>query len=550
MGLMAPSPFVQERKDGKKAFVVVVLFAAIAATAAVAGIYRAFIRNPVPFAATELTSTTPSLFSPPHQEQSPASNQPAKPQKAESAPAPIETPVSTDAAVPETKTVESDALPAASETPQSVAMEDEELEALRKARDAEIEKKIREIEALDAARQAREKAENAPEQLPAPVEKAPEQAPVPDPAPAAPEPPAVPAVSEPAVIAPQPAPAVPENVMPVPFFSAKKQNDANNKAVLEQLLGPTGQLRFAKTEDELPAPDLVQGNFSASLPNFGLIKPKGAPAGAPLHLIDPLPEMLEKNRHGMLPKKDSVGNTPLKAYAAPATPPLSPYIAFLLTGLGRRENVTKAAIGTMPSFVSLSFSPYSKNFETDIRDARQSGHETLIDLPMQHGSFPESDPGPLGLVAGFSEQDNRARLYKVMGRSVAYIGLTAQHNQNFSYYESAQMKEFVTDLDQRGLALVAGTDDRNMPVYRQTLRPDVYIADDMYRAAIRARLEKAKKIALEKGSAFVRIDAVPVSMVVMLEFINSFAVTEEGQIPEISFVPLSYYIEKARENKK
>lgn len=546
---MAPSPFVQERKDGKKAFVVVVLFAAIAATAAVTGVYRAFIRNPVPFAATELTSTPPSLFSPPYPEHSPAADQSAEPQKAESAPAPVETSVPTDAAVPETKTVESDALSAASGNPQSVAMEDEELEALRKARDAEIEKKIREIEALDAARQAREKAESASEQFPASVEKAPEQVPVSAPA-ASSDPPAVPAVPEPAVVVSQPAPAVPENVMPVPLFSAKKQNDANNKAVLEQLLGPTGQLRFAKTEDELPAPDLVQGNFSTSLPNFGLIKPKGAPAGAPLHLIDPLPEMLEKNRHGMLPKKDSVGNTPLKAYAAPATPPLSPYIAFLLTGLGRRENVTKAAIGTMPSFVSLSFSPYSKNFETDIRDARQSGHETLIDLPMQHGSFPESDPGPLGLVAGFSEQDNRARLYKVMGRSVAYIGLTAQHNQNFSYYESAQMKEFVNDLDQRGLALVAGTDDRNMPVYRQTLRPDVYIADDMYRAAIRARLEKAKKIALEKGSAFVRIDAVPVSMVVMLEFINSFAVTEEGQIPEISFVPLSYYIEKARENKK
>ena len=512
---MAPSPFVQRKKNGRTAFIVVLLFAGISAAGAVAGVYRAFIRNPVPSATTELTSATPNLFTPPAEVRPPPAK-PAEPEKTEQTPAaPAEqpsAPVGNEAAIAPQQAASLVTEPQAPAAPGPVSTGDPEIDALRNVRDAEIEKKIREIEKLDGERA--KAAENDP-------------------------PPAKPAKPEKTVQTP----AAPVST-PVPA-----PDIADGKSI-EGLLDPSGTIRFAKTKDELPQPDLIQGNFMSSLPNFALIKPKSGSSAIPLHLIDPLPEMQEKNKYGRLPKKDSAGNSPLKAYAAPAVPPQSPYIAFLLTGLGRRRNVTQSAITVMPSFVSLSFSPYSQNFDADVREARQTGHETLIDLPMQHGSFPESYPGPLGLVAGFSEQDNRARLYKVMARSVAYIGLTAQHNQNFSYYESAQMKAFVAEIDRRGLALIAGTDDKNMPVYRQTLRPDVYIADNMYRSAIRARLEKAKKIALEKGGAFVRVDALPISMITMLEFITEYLPKDEKTIPEISFVPLSYHIEKTRENKK
>ena len=104
---------------------------------------------------------------------------------------------------------------------------------------------------------------------------------------------------------------------------------------------------------------------------------------------------------------------------------------------------------------------------------------------MQHGTFPETDPGPLGLIVGLPEHENHKRLRKILGTNAAFVGLAAQRNQNFSYYAAAEMKKFAAEIDSRGLIMIAGSDEADMPAFEKTVRPDVYIADDLYRAAIK-----------------------------------------------------------------
>ncbi len=338
--------------------------------------------------------------------------------------------------------------------------------------------------------------------------------------------------------------SVETNVNPKTGKDVQRTN-VKNIAVSEPV---TSRISDNFYEYEVPQPNLIQTNLIDSLPDFALIK-KPMPANAiPLHIITPLPELLEDSRYGKLPVKKDDRSAFLAYSHQVALPPQTPYIAILFSGLGKRTNATEAAINTLPDTVSLSFSPYADKLTTYIENARKTGHETLLDLPMQQGVFPDTDPGPLGLVSGLPEQENRKRLHKVLGQNVAIIGITAASKENFSY-SGSQMKPFYEEILDRGLIYINGTDDPRMPKFPKALRPDVHIAEDFHRAAIRARLEQAKQIALKKGAAFVRVETVPITLLVVEEWMKSFAPTEEKPVAEISFVPLSYYVQQKEAQK-
>lgn len=294
-------------------------------------------------------------------------------------------------------------------------------------------------------------------------------------------------------------------------------------------------------------PNLIRGEFMASLPDFGSIK-KSAPANAmPLSIIDPLPELRQKSRGVLLPVKTKA-NTPFSAYSKPlAVPPAGPYIAVLFTGLGKRANATEAAINTLPDVVSLSFSPYARDLKKYVENARKTGHETLLNLPMQQGVFPDTDPGPLGLVAGLPEHENRKRMHKVLGLDVAFIGVAASPNETFSL-PASRLKPFVGELTDRGLVYVDGTDDESLPKPENVIRPDVHIADNFHRAAINARLDQARRLALKNGSALVRVETVPITLLTVEKWIKELT-SHEDPADNMAFVPLSYYILKHEADK-
>ncbi len=59
-----------------------------------------------------------------------------------------------------------------------------------------------------------------------------------------------------------------------------------------------------------------------------------------------------------------------------------------------------------------------------MNQARQSGHEVLLEVPMEPFDFPDSDPGPHTLRAGVDEDSNIQRLNWALSRFTGYAGVT------------------------------------------------------------------------------------------------------------------------------
>ncbi|WP_375456486.1 divergent polysaccharide deacetylase family protein [uncultured Methylobacterium sp.] len=137
----------------------------------------------------------------------------------------------------------------------------------------------------------------------------------------------------------------------------------------------------------------------------------------------PDPRLTERGRHGTLPKIGEGRIRPLDVYARPEEPGTGPRIAILLTGLGVGQAATASAIVKLPPAISLAFSPYGTDAERSAARARAFGHEILLQAPMEPFDYPDSDPGPQGLLTAAKGPENADRLAWAMSRFSGYVGV-------------------------------------------------------------------------------------------------------------------------------
>lgn len=105
------------------------------------------------------------------------------------------------------------------------------------------------------------------------------------------------------------------------------------------------------------------------------------------------PALVENTPLGPLPRIADDGRKPMQAYAAPAaTGKLR--IAIVMTGLGLSAKATQAALSGLPAAVTVGVLPYSSDAPRWLSAARASGHEVVLQVPMEPFDFPDSDPGP------------------------------------------------------------------------------------------------------------------------------------------------------------
>lgn len=320
------------------------------------------------------------------------------------------------------------------------------------------------------------------------------------------------------------------------------------KTVEQKVRTPAQQV----LEDKLPPPTLVSGPLVKSLPAFKDIKADKSD-NLPLEILSPLPELRDKDGLPKVFKNKSITKTPFDTYKRPVVQPLPakvPMIAILLSGVGMRENATLSAIHALPAEVSLSFSPYTAHLEQSVSEARKAGHETFLDFPMQVGVFPAVDPGPVGMVSGLPERENKRRLHEIMAKNAAFIGLTGTLDETFSK-TSPQMGGFIDELRQRNLIYVNNIGDFSISS-ANVFSPDIIIGDNFYRAAIVAQLEKARQKALKQGYAFIHASVKPIVILEIQKWMKSFERTDEEKElpPEAVFVPVSYLAEHVLHSDK
>lgn len=136
------------------------------------------------------------------------------------------------------------------------------------------------------------------------------------------------------------------------------------------------------------------------------------------------PALIEQTTDGPLPRIAADGRTPMTAYAPAVAPGKAPRIAIVVSGLGISAKATEAAIAGLPAGVTLAFAPYENDVQRWVAEARRTGHEVLLEVPMEPYDFPDSDPGPHTLRAAMGEESNTERLVWSLTRFTGYAGIT------------------------------------------------------------------------------------------------------------------------------
>jgi hypothetical protein len=161
------------------------------------------------------------------------------------------------------------------------------------------------------------------------------------------------------------------------------------------------------------------------------------------------PALIENSSLGPLPRIADDGRKPMAVYAAPAATGKF-RIAIMVSGLGISAKATTAALSGLPAGVTLGFVPYAGDVQHWVSQARQSGHEVMLEVPMEPTDFPDSDPGPHTLRTGADENANLQRLMWTLSRFTGYAGVTNLLGQRFMSDANA-LSPAMTYLARRGL---------------------------------------------------------------------------------------------------
>lgn len=284
---------------------------------------------------------------------------------------------------------------------------------------------------------------------------------------------------------------------------------------------PPGEVVISTPGSEPGGADGVTITTPAGVPldgNGAVIR--SAETVAPVSLSPtPLPALEEPGPYGPLPRIGADGLRPFDAYARPPGPitgqPVE--IAIILGGVGINQANSELALSSLPGEVSLAMAPYGANLATWAARARETGHELLLQIPLEPYDFPASDPGPHTLIAADPVADNLDRLRFLMAQVSTYAGVVSYAGGRFLADEEA-MAPVVRELASRGLMLVdegAAVQSRAADVALGELpfaAADLVLDRDVTAGAIAARLAELEAIAGQRGYAIATASAFQVTI--------------------------------------
>jgi polysaccharide deacetylase 2 family uncharacterized protein YibQ len=156
---------------------------------------------------------------------------------------------------------------------------------------------------------------------------------------------------------------------------------------------------------------------------------------------------------GLLPIIAQDGRASWKAYARPFVDDGRPKIALVIGGLGLNPEQSQQAIAKLPPEVTLAFSPYADDLQGQIDKARAAGHEVILQLPMEPLDYPNTDPGPLTLMANAPPEEIVHRTEGLMARAVGYFAVSNLQGGRFLMQDKA-LGAVAQTLRQRGVAFI------------------------------------------------------------------------------------------------
>ena len=259
--------------------------------------------------------------------------------------------------------------------------------------------------------------------------------------------------------------------------------------------------------------------------------------------LAPAPDvrLVEKSKYGLLPLVGVDGARPFDRYARAVGSSLrtgSPRIALMVGGLGVNAEGTERAIAELPSAVTLGL-PAIGAVEERAAEAREAGHETVLQAPMEGFSDSTSGLWPHMLRTSASDPENLDSLRWMMSRFTGYVAVVNYLGGKFAA-DRQEISPILTEIAARGLGyLDDGSSPRSAaPDVAATLampsaRGDVVIDANPAPEAIDAALARLVDVARERGSAIGVASASPSSVERLARWTNGL--DSKG----VALVPLS-----------
>lgn len=242
---------------------------------------------------------------------------------------------------------------------------------------------------------------------------------------------------------------------------------------------------------------------------------------APVRLA-PAPDrrLVERGKHGPLPRigEDGARSSQIYARPAPPNPDNQPRIAILLGGLGISSSATADSISKLPAEISLAFAPYGSDLERQVQRARADGHEIFLQVPMEPFDYPDNDPGPHTLTMTATTAENLDRLHWVMARFPGYVGIVNFMGARFASNDAA-LAPIAREIAQRGLMVIDdGSSGRSQLTQAAgnhrapAARADVVIDALQRGEAIDRELARLEQMARERGVSLGSASALPLTV--------------------------------------
>jgi polysaccharide deacetylase 2 family uncharacterized protein YibQ len=204
--------------------------------------------------------------------------------------------------------------------------------------------------------------------------------------------------------------------------------------------------------------------------------------------------LIEASDTGPLPIRGADGRRPFDVYARPWSGTRGARVAIVIGGLAVSQTGTQAAIARLPAEVTLAFAPQGNSIGRWMQAARQSGHEIVMQVPLEPFDYPNVNPGRNTLTVSASPDENLKSLRWALSRTTNYTGVINYMGARFST-DAAAMAPFIAELGKRGLAYIDDGSSARSVASDLALKDGVpFVAGDMAIDAVQDRGEILKKL--------------------------------------------------------
>jgi polysaccharide deacetylase 2 family uncharacterized protein YibQ len=229
--------------------------------------------------------------------------------------------------------------------------------------------------------------------------------------------------------------------------------------------------------------------------------------------LAPAPDsrLVEKSNYGLLPRIGADGTRPFQVYSRaigsdPAMRAGAPRVALVVGGLDSHMESPESAIAKLPGAVTLAFAPTGATVEQQASQAREAGHETVLQARLQGSSKTTGDLEARATGTPVSEREKLDSLLWQMGRFTGYVAVVTDLGDK-SLADRQTPSPILEEIAHRGLGYL-DNDASSLSVTNElaasalpTAHADIVIDANAAPDAVDAALKRLIELARQRGSA-------------------------------------------------